>query len=165
MMPIRSIAKEFIVLAGLAVFSALVVNYFSPNGIHPLGDWDQSQYGQRVITLENLNSLEFEINNIYRAKEIFDSGQALFVDARATEFYTNGHIKGAISLPLGRFNERIQAFKKEYSANIFIVTYCSGKGCGDSHQLAQYLFEKGYTKVSVMTEGFLGWQGEGYPVE
>ena len=152
-------------LVGLAVISALVANYFSPNGIDPLGDKDRSPCRQTAKTFENVDAREFEINSIYRAKELFDSGQTLFVDARAMEFYTNGHIRGAVSLPLGRFNERFQAFKEQYPTNISIVTYCYGEGCGDSLQLARFLFEKGYKNVSVMNEGFLRWQAEGYPVE
>lgn len=165
MMPIRDIAKEFIVLVGFAVITAMTFNYFSPQGISLLGDWDQSECVDRADTAKNVNPFEFEIKDVYRAKEIFDSGQAVFVDARAEEFYANGHIKGAISLPLDQINDRMQSFKKEYPASVSVITYCYGKVCNDSHKLARYFIEIGYTNVSVFTEGFVGWQEEGYPVE
>ena len=164
-MPIKYIAKEFIVLVGFAVITAMTFNYFSPKGSSLLGDWGQSECVDRANTAENVNPFEFEIKNVYRAKEIFDSGQAIFVDARAGDFYANGHIKGAISIPLDQINERMQLFKKEYPASVSIITYCYGKVCDDSHKLARYFFENGYTHVSVFTEGFVRWQEEGYPVE
>jgi len=45
--------------------------------------------------------------------KIYDSGEAVFVDARSREDYEEGHIKGAVSLPVGQFHDFIEAFKAQ----------------------------------------------------
>ena len=46
-----------------------------------------------------------------------------------------------------------------------MITYCSGRTCEDSHNLARLLSEVGFTDVRVFIDGFPGWEAEGYPVE
>ena len=158
-------AKEIIILLGISVVAAFTVNFFSPSGIALVGQWDDSK---GAITAKAKNDVfvdEFEIDDVKIAKQIYDSGKAIFVDARSTDNYKDGHIKGAVSLPVGRFDEAVEAFKDQYSIESTIVTYCSGRTCNDSHHLAQLLFEHGYVNVSVFIDGYPGWEGEGYPVE
>ena len=98
-------------------------------------------------------------------KQIYDKRTAVFVDARSLENFKNGHIKGAESLPLDQFDNFIKAFKEKYPANTFIVTYCSGRTCNDSHRLEQLLFDHGYVNVSIFIDGYQGWKAEGYPID
>ena len=158
-------AKEIGILIGISIIAAFTVNYFSPSGIALVCQWDDSK---SVVTAKAKNDvvvLELEIDDIKTAKQIYDSGKAVFVDARSQDNFGDGHIKGAVSLPVGRFDERIGAFKHRYSAESIIVTYCSGRTCTDSHQLAQLLLEHGYVNVSVFIGGYPNWKAEGYPIE
>ena len=93
---------------------------------------------------------------------IHDDGKAQFVDARANDAFIEGHIKEAISLPVGKFDIMIEHFLNRYLPEQPIVTYCSGRTCEDSHRLAQLLIEFGYEKVSIMIDGFPGWREYGY---
>ena len=95
----------------------------------------------------------------------WDKGDALFVDARSQNDYDNGHIPGAVSLPVGQFEEQIESFLNRYPAEQHIVTYCSGRTCEDSHDLAQSLSDVGFTNVRIFIDGFPGWEAEGYPIE
>ena len=108
---------------------------------------------------------DLEIDDVKTAKQIYDSGTALFLDVRSREDYDDGHIKGAVSFPVGRFDAFIDAFKDQYSTDSIIITYCLGRTCDDGHELAQLLFEQGYTTVSVFIDGYPGWEAEGYPIE
>jgi len=47
--------------------------------------------------------------------------QAVFVDVRATEQYAQGHIPGAVSIPLSEFESRLNELNKDQS----IITYCT----------------------------------------
>lgn len=161
----RKTIKEIIILASVAVVLAFVVNTFSPNGIALVGQWDTAR---GVITARPAAAAEErlqEIDSAARAKEIFDRGSVLFADARSKNDYENGHIPGAVSLPVGRFDERIESFLNQYPPEQPIVTYCSGRACEDSHHLARFLSEAGYTDVRIFIDGFPAWQAEGYPVE
>jgi len=87
------------------------------------------------------------------------------VDARTRDNYDNGHIPGAVSLPVGQFDALIDTFLDQHDIEQPIVTYCSGRTCEDSHNLAQLLTDFGYADVKVFIDGYPGWEAEGYPVE
>lgn len=161
----KNIAQELVLILSVSLIFAFTVNFFSPKGIALVGEWDTSQ---GVITAKSKADVvvrELEIKDVLKVKEIFDGGNAVFVDARADERYQEGHIKGALSMPLNQFDERIEGFLIKYPLSTFIVTYCSGRECEESHALAQYLIEEGYTNVKVFIDGFYCWEKEGYPVE
>ena len=157
--------KEVSNILAVSVLLAFGVNYFSPNGIALMGQWDTSQ---GVVTAKEKNDVvldELEIEDVTHAKALYDTGIVLFVDARSVVDYFDGHIKGAISLPVGQYDEQIDAFLELNDLDRPIVTYCSGRTCEDSHHLAQLLMERGYMNISVMIDGFPGWQAEGYPID
>jgi rhodanese-related sulfurtransferase len=164
-MAIKKTIKEIIILLGVSLILAMVVNTFSPRGIALVGQWD---IAQGVITANpavGATGQPQEIDSVALAKAIFDRGDVLFVDARSQNDYENGHIAGAISLPLGQFEERIGSFLNRYPLEQPIVTYCSGRTCEDSHDLARFLLDMGFTDVRIFIDGFPGWEAEGYPVE
>ena len=155
----RKTIKEIVILVSVSVILAMVVNTLSPRGIDLVGKWDTANLigdtaGQPKI-----------IDSVAWAKSIFDKGDVLFVDARSQNDYDNGHISGAISLPLGQFEAGIESFLNRYPPEQPIVTYCSGRTCEDSHILAQALSDVGFTNVRVFIDGFLGWETGGYPIE
>ena len=158
-------AKEVSIILGVSILAAFAVNYFSPAGIALVGQWDTSQ---GVVTAKAKNNIVIdgiEIGAVDQARELYDSGEYIFVDARSPEDYEEGHIKGAVSLPVGQFEEKIAAFMEHYPPEASIVTYCSGRTCEDSHHLAEFLLEFGYDKVNVFIDGFPGWEAEGHPIE
>jgi rhodanese-related sulfurtransferase len=161
----NKVIKEMFFLLGISIISALSVNFFSPAGIALVGKWDDSAGVNPAKTESHVFSGEFEIKDVRTAKQIYDSDKAVFVDARSLENFENGHIKGAESLPLSQFDNLIEAFRKKYPTDTFIVTYCSGKTCDDSHRLEQLLFDHGYVNVSIFIDGYQGWKAEGFPIE
>jgi 3-mercaptopyruvate sulfurtransferase SseA len=83
------------VVAGLAATAAVRAQYRTPP--------------QTRITFE-----EF--------KTLYDQDAVLVLDVRAAESYRNGHIPGAILLPLGQVLTKVEDLKKEKRA---IVAYCA----------------------------------------
>jgi rhodanese-related sulfurtransferase len=164
-MVFKKTAKEIIILLGLSVVLALTVNFISPRGIALIGQWDTAK---GVITADPQPAEERklqEIDSVTWAKEIYDKGHVLFVDARSQNNFEQGHIPGAVSLPLGQFDQMIESFLSKHALDQPMVTYCSGRTCEDSHHLARLLLEAGFTDVRVFIDGFPGWEAEGYPVE
>ncbi len=155
-----------VVLIGmLAVITGFIHNYFSPNGIAIVGDWDSSK---GVITAKPKNDPvlhDRELTDILYVKSLFDQKECLFVDSRDADSYQQGHIEGAVSLPVNTYIETIEEFLTTYPLTTCIVTYCSGRQCDDSHILAQHLVTEGYTKVSVFIDGYPAWEENGFPVE
>jgi len=158
-------AKEIGIILGLSIAAAFTVNYFSPAGIALVGQWDTAR---GVVTANAKNDIiieGIEIDSVDLARKLYDSGDYIFVDARSPEDFAEGHIKGAVSLPVGRFEEHIEAFLERYPPQVSIVTYCSGRTCSDSHHLAGFLLEYGYDKINVFIDGFPGWKSAGHPIE
>jgi rhodanese-related sulfurtransferase len=159
------IAKEISLILGVSLVLAFTVNFFSPTGIALVGQWDTTQ---GVVTAKEKNNTAIdgiEIDTVDQARKLFDSGEYIFVDARSREDYEQGHVKGAVSLPVGQFEEEISAFLASYPPEASIITYCSGRTCEDSHHLAEYLMASGYDKINVFIDGFPGWEAEGHPIE
>ncbi len=157
--------NEIIILVCMSVITAFVINYLSPNGISIIGQWDESK---GVITAKAKNSIVFqklEIDELKFAKQLFNKGDVVFVDARSKKSYEDGHVKNAISLPVGEYDLYIDSFLEKYPESTSFVTYCSGRACDDSHSLAQNLLDEGYKNVLVMIDGYPAWKEEGYPVE
>lgn len=159
------ILKQALLLLVLAISIALVVNQFSPVGIALIGQWDQDKGVISAHAKDEIHDSRLVIDNIKIAKLSYDGGKTLFVDARSNDDYNEGHIKGAITLPVGEFDERVGNLLDDYSPDQSIITYCSGRTCEDSHRLAQMLIDLGYENVSIMIDGFPGWKENGYPVE
>ena len=158
-------AKEVGIILGIALVTAFAFNFFYPAGIALVGQWDTSQ---GVVTAKAKNDIvidDIEIGTVDQARKLYDSGKYIFVDARSLEDYEEGHIQGAVSLPVGQFEEKIAAFLERYPPEASIITYCSGRTCLDSHHLAEFLLEFGYDKVTVFIDGFPGWEAEGHPIE
>ena len=159
----RTILNHLLFILSLSVVSAFTINFFSPAGITLVGRWDETPGG--VTTNNDTFIDEYEIEHPEIAKQIYDSGKAVFVDSRARDNYQDGHIKGAVSLPVGQFDELVEAFGEKYPTDTFIIAYCSGRTCNDSHKLAQLLFNYGYVNVGVFLDGYPEWKAEGYPIE
>ncbi len=96
------------------------------------------------------------------ARSVFESGSALFIDARAEFDFNLGHIPGAMNLPLKDFDT-----KKSTLANLpnnkSLVTYCDGTECNSSLELAVKLQAEGFNNVSVFFGGWRDWQAMGLP--
>ena len=58
------------------------------------------------------------VGNARAAQEL---KQAVFVDVRSAEQYTQSHIPGAVSIPLNEFESRLSELNKDQ----WIITYCT----------------------------------------
>ena len=97
-----------------------------------------------------------------QAKSLFDKG-VLFVDARGDEYFADGHIRNAWNS--GFFMELMFKLDSLQSRDDGVVLYCSDDDCGSSKELANDLYNEGFTKLFVFKGGWLEWNESGYPVE
>jgi sulfur-carrier protein adenylyltransferase/sulfurtransferase len=88
-----------------------------------------------------------------------NGGGYTLIDVREKEEYREGHLPGAVSVPRGFLDMRIEETVPDKNAPI--VLYCAG---GTRSLLAgRTLTEMGYTNVVSMSGGFGGWKGAGHP--
>ncbi len=102
---------------------------------------------------------------LMQVREMYDRKEAVFVDARDAQSYAGGHVKGAVSLPLGEFDAKSAAFAEKVPATTMIVVYCNGYGCHDSMTVGKKLISRGYRQVFVFEGGYPEWKDGKLPVE
>jgi rhodanese-related sulfurtransferase len=91
----------------------------------------------------------------------------LFLDARRTSVYRDGHIAGARSVPVWEagLDDKVKALFAELpDQTVPIVVYCAGGECEDSHELAQKLYLAGFDGVRVYKDGFPDWEKRKLPI-
>src|SRR6185369_3920925 len=87
------------------------------------------------------------------------SDGATLLDVREKDEYRDGHLDGAISLPRGFLEMRVEETLPDKQAPI--IAYCAGGT--RSLIAARTLKEMGYTNVVSMTGGFSAWKNAGMP--
>ncbi|HTB34816.1 MAG TPA: rhodanese-like domain-containing protein [bacterium] len=102
------------------------------------------------------------------AKAAWEAKDSLFIDARAKSEYDQGHIPGAIPLPLNPdadFNKYFDQYASKIKSAKHLITYCHGAGCQLSNKVAQKLWDKGYHNVGSFFGGWPQWNEHQMPVE
>ena len=73
------------------------------------------------------------------------------VDVREIDEYTDGHIPGAIHVPLQTVPDNLESFRSDQ--DVFVVCQVGGR----SGKACQYLIDKGVTNVVNVAGGTSGW--------
>jgi molybdopterin/thiamine biosynthesis adenylyltransferase/rhodanese-related sulfurtransferase len=112
---------------------------------------------------ELLQQVRTEIDEVdaTRARELIESGGTLVVDVREQDEWDEGHIPGAVHVPRGHLESRIERAAPDSSRPI--VVYCSAGN--RSAFAAKTLGELGYEDVTSLAGGFTDWKRNGFPVE
>lgn len=91
------------------------------------------------------------------AAELSQNG-AVFVDVRERDEWEEGHIPGAVHIPRGHLESRIEGSVPDHSDRI--VVYCAGGS--RSAFAAKTLNELGYDEVVSLAGGFTDWKRNGH---
>ena len=112
---------------------------------------------------ELLQQVKAEIDEVdaSRARELLGEGDAAAVDVRERDEWEEGHIPGAVHIPRGSLEGRIENAVPDLSQPI--VVYCAGGS--RSAFAARTLEELGYENVASLAGGFTDWKRNGFPFE
>lgn len=151
-----SLRRTFVEVIGIVLVSVVVgllYNLLSPTGIPLLAEpVEVNGWEKYAISLE-------------MAWEKYDSGEALFLDARSVDDYAAGHILGALNFPADDFESQLSQIFDLLIGDREVITYCGGEECHSSTDLADALRAVGCVKVWVFYSGWVSWKEIGYPVE
>jgi len=157
---------------------AKLYSHMPAHGIQALEDDELAGHGSKTATLPTVDNYcadnKCDISDLLvviyisaeTTKELFESGEAQFIDARNRESFLDGHIPYAINMPVSSFSagwpDEIQLLMKELKA----VVYCDGISCDASQLVAKHLVRYGFDRVLIVEPGFPGWEEtDGCPVE
>jgi molybdopterin/thiamine biosynthesis adenylyltransferase/rhodanese-related sulfurtransferase len=112
---------------------------------------------------ELLQQIKGEIDEIdsSRARELLAEADAAVVDVRERDEWEEGHIPGAVHIPRGSLESRIEGAVPDRTRTL--VVYCAGGS--RSAFAAKTLEELGYEHVLSLTGGFTDWKRNGFPFE
>ncbi len=112
---------------------------------------------------ELLQQVRSEISELdaSRARELVDAGAAVVVDVREQDEWDEGHIPGAVHIPRGYLESRIERAAPHLSGQVLL--YCSAGN--RSAFAAKTLEEMGYEDVVSLAGGFTDWKRNGFPIE
>ncbi|MBK5966397.1 ArsR family transcriptional regulator [Thiocystis minor] len=86
-------------------------------------------------------------------------GLATVIDVRPAEEYAQGHVAGALNVPLDRLQERLSDFPRERE----IVAYCRGPWCVLSFEAVARLRAAGFS-ARRLEDGLPEWRQAGRPM-
>ncbi|MBN2206295.1 MAG: rhodanese-like domain-containing protein [Candidatus Aminicenantes bacterium] len=156
----RRTAKEAAAIVGLALVPALVLNF----GL--IRRQLRGDFAHSLVLPEGTAGVAFI--GLAEAGDLFQSGDALFVDNRSGEVYAAGHIPGALSVP---FKDAVEGAipldpgALKTSPDRPLVVYCEGGDCQTSVLVTQLLKKAGFGDVRIFEGGWTEWEGAGFPVE
>jgi rhodanese-related sulfurtransferase len=84
------------------------------------------------------------------------------VDVLSEESYKEGHIPGAINIPLGNLEPLAERYLDRKDT---IVVYCGSYSCQASTKATKKLLEMGYENTLDFKAGKRGWQHAGLKLE
>jgi sulfur-carrier protein adenylyltransferase/sulfurtransferase len=111
---------------------------------------------------ELLQQTRSEISEVdaTQARELIESREAVVVDVREQDEWDEGHIPGAVHVPRGHLESRIERAAPDRSHQVLL--YCSAGN--RSAFAAKTLGELGYEDVVSLAGGFTDWKRNGFPV-
>jgi adenylyltransferase/sulfurtransferase len=112
---------------------------------------------------ELLQQVRSEISEIdaTQARDRIESGEPIIVDVREQDEWDEGHIPGAVHVPRGHLESRIERLAPDLARPA--VVYCSAGN--RSAFAAKTLTELGYEDVVSLAGGFTDWKRNGFPVQ
>ena len=112
------------------------------------------------MNLQTQSSPELSIAVDELAARLASSHPPLVAEILGASYFEQGHLPGAINLPLEGFVENARRALPDKSAPI--VVYCASATCKNSDLAATKLRSLGYTNVRVFTGGKAAWTAEGH---
>ncbi|MBM4325844.1 MAG: rhodanese-like domain-containing protein [Deltaproteobacteria bacterium] len=151
-----AVVLKALVIVVAAAALGVIFNLFSPAGI-PLLYAPPKEVVYSGVKIRVIDEKE--------ARQSLDDGATIFLDARDEEDFQDSHIKGALSMPSARKEERFPRLEPMLPKEGGIIVYCTNPECHMAEQVAAFLAQLGYENLRIMTSGLEGWTKAGYPVQ
>tara|TARA_B100000427_G_scaffold300276_1_gene282549 strand:+ start:1571 stop:2065 length:495 start_codon:yes stop_codon:yes gene_type:complete len=150
--------------SGIILISLLVSLIFNQARSKPLHFFKKTVEVVTELERLNLDSIEPSITgiDIILAKKLFEENM-IFIDARAEEYYNEGHIPGAICND--NFDSLLKELENVIKMDDSFVVYCSDDDCGSSEDLSFELQSYGFNNILLFKGGWKEWVDADMPKE
>jgi len=144
-------ALDIALILVLGICIGLLFNYTNPHGVDIVPD---------AWTREPVALMDAQ-----RAKLRYDSGAAVFIDARPAQFYELGHVKNAVNMPPALFDFLYPMHFMQTPLDRQIIVYGRNISKRYDEDVAYLLESQGHSNVVIMKGGLKTWRENDYPVE
>jgi rhodanese-related sulfurtransferase len=145
---LRNVFGQALILLVITFVVGLTVNLARPTPV----PFD----GRRAFEMLPHISLE-------EAIKALDAGGSLFLDARPKEFYEQGRILNAMSLPLNSPDADVRRALPNPPPYDKVIIYCDDEDCDAADTMARRLKRMGYEKLWVLEGGWRAWSQANLP--
>lgn len=97
---------------------------------------------------------------VLEAQKLAQTGQAVIVDVRSSQQFSEGHIRGAVNIPGSQLLARLG----ELPPKTLIITYCACSAEQSSGKAVLDLNAHGVAHAAAMKGGWAAWKKAGLPV-
>ena len=159
--------SDFIFIGVVICLFAVIFNFNNPNRINVIPELHKPDEVTRVELTE--------------AKKKYDGGKTLFIDARPDNFYEKLHIKGAINIPLEKFDLTYMFVEEDLQEAEELIVYGRSISALYDEKVVRKLLLLGHKNAKIMEAGpryksiplnmvltwggLKAWENRGYPVE
>ena len=153
--------NQIYIYIALSLFISFFVNIFRTDSLPYIAI--PLEKIEDIAQIEN-SSLQPQIREISIdvAERLF-SDSVLFIDARAEEYYDEGHIPNSICND--DFDSLVYQIEDFITYKNGFVVYCSDDDCGSSEDLAYQLRDQGFTNIYLFKGGWKQWVENELPME
>ena len=153
--------NQIYIYIALSLFISFFVNIFRTDSLPYIAI--PLEKIEDIAQIEN-SSLQPQIREISIdvAERLF-SDSVLFIDARAEEYYQEGHIPNSICND--DFDSLVYQIEDFITYKNGFVVYCSDDDCGSSEDLAYQLQDQGFTNIYLFKGGWKQWVENELPME
>ena len=140
---------QLIVMAAAGLAFGILINALSPKPLPLLASAEQFE-----IEVEE----EIQVKS-HEILELWESGEALFIDARSEDAFKQGRIPGAFSVPYDSLGEGDPEILKYLPTDQMLVIYCDGADCHASKAVYERLRELGFSEehMKIFHGGWNEW--------
>jgi len=116
------------------------------------------------ILLLILPVLAYSYVSVSEAKQMAERGEAFIVDVRQQQYYEEGHIPGALLMPLDNLEKLVRSGRAPIMTSDMLILYCDCPAEESSIMAASILAHYGFSKIYVMKGGWQAWKDAGFPI-
>jgi len=156
-MPVKKIFIEVAVIAAVSIVLGFAGNFINSNGVAVSKERPVAKAAEEATLADSTHFLQQPIVvDKGQVKRLVSDDAAILIDARLPEEYEEGHVPGAINVPvdmLGDFIDKIETLPKDG----WIICYCDGPPCDKGKMLADELYGMEFAKVAYYDAGMDDW--------
>ncbi len=102
-----------------------------------------------------------EAVDVQGLKAAIAAGEVVLLDVRTPSEYADGHVPGALSLPLDGLSARLEALAEHRAGPVHLICASGGR----SARAQRLLLEAGFARPINVEGGTRAWIAAGLPVE